>query len=131
VKFPTTVPFADALGFELLRFENGEAEISCLVRAEQCNSFGHAHGGLLMTLLDIVMLHAVRSPAAGETVPQPRCATVEMKTSFFRPASGLLRGHGRTLMRTGSLAFCEGSVVDESGEVAARGSATFKLMRNN
>ena len=53
------------LGFELLRFEQGEAEIALELRPELENSWGVAHGGVTMTLLDVAMAHAARSP--GET----------------------------------------------------------------
>ncbi len=63
--FPLRIPFVDTLGFELLRFEGGEAEIAFELRAPFTNSWGVAHGGATMTLLDVVMAHAARS-IAGE-----------------------------------------------------------------
>jgi uncharacterized protein (TIGR00369 family) len=55
--------------------------------------------------------------------------TVEMKTSFLRPGLGTLRAVGRRQHRTASLAFCEGSVFDEKGELVAHATGTFKYMR--
>jgi uncharacterized protein (TIGR00369 family) len=65
LQFKIRIPFVDLLGFELLRFERGEAEIALTLRDELTNSWGVAHGGVSMTLLDVVMAHAARSP--GET----------------------------------------------------------------
>lgn len=53
MEFPRQIPFVKTLGFELLKFEGGEAEIAVEVRDELCNSWMVAHGGLTMTLLDV------------------------------------------------------------------------------
>ena len=47
-----------------------------------------------MTLLDVAMAHAARSRASHDGVPEPTgVVTIEMKTSFMRPAHGRLRRH--------------------------------------
>jgi uncharacterized protein (TIGR00369 family) len=56
-------------------------------------------------------------------------ATIEMKTSFVRPAEGELRALGKLLHRTSTLAFCEASVVDGSGQLCAHATGTFKYLR--
>jgi uncharacterized protein (TIGR00369 family) len=129
MKFPRVIPFAEALGFELVRFEAGEAEIAVNLRPEQCNTWQVAHGGLTMTLLDVVMAHASRAPTPGEPVDDRGVVTLEMKTSFMRPGVNRLIGHGKLLHRTSSLAFCEGRVVDEAGELIAHATGTFKYLR--
>lgn len=138
MKFPVHIPFVEQLGFELLRMEGGEAEIALDLRAEQCNSFGVAHGGLTMTLLDVVMAHAARSVRiANDTARSvntaspdfaPGVVTVEMKTSFMRPGEGRLTGQGRLLHRTATLAFCEGSVRGADGGLLAHATGTFKYL---
>jgi uncharacterized protein (TIGR00369 family) len=81
------------------------------------------HGGASMTLLDVVMAHAARSvePAMG-------CVTVEMKTSFMRPAKGALTAHGTLLHRTPTMAFTEGRIVDAAGKLCAHATGTFKFV---
>ena len=49
--FPLTIPFVEAMGFELLRMQAGEAEIALSLRPDQHNSLQMAHGGVTMTLL--------------------------------------------------------------------------------
>ncbi len=129
MKFPRVIPFAEALGFELLKFESGEAEIGVSLRPEQCNTWQVAHGGLTMTLLDVVMAHAARAPVPGAPVDDRGVVTVEMKTSFLRPGVQRLIGRARLLHKTSSLAFCEGSVVHEDGELIAHATGTFKYLR--
>ena len=111
MQFSVRIPFVEHLGFELVRFEAGEAEIALELREELCNSWSVAHGGVTMTLLDVVMAHAARSPHQPGHEAGPGVVTVEMKTSFLRPGLGRLVARGRLLHRTASLAFCEGSVL--------------------
>ncbi len=116
----------------MLRFENGEADIAVDFRDELSNSWGVLHGGVTMTLLDVVMAHASRSPARGApaTAEQPSSVvTIEMKTSFMRPGVGRLLARGKLVHRTTSLAFCEAQVFDAEGQVVAQATGTFKYMR--
>jgi uncharacterized protein (TIGR00369 family) len=123
VKFSVHIPFVELLGFELQKFEGGEAEITFAPRPEHENSFNVVHGGASMTLLDVVMAHAARSvePAMG-------CVTIEMKTSFMRAAKGPLSSRGKLLHRTATMAFTEGSVFDAAGKLCAHATGTFKFV---
>lgn len=129
MKFPVHIPFVEQLGFELLRMGEGEADIALDVRPEQCNSFMVAHGGLTMTLLDVVMAHAARSVNTDTPDFAPGVVTIEMKTSFLRPGQGRLVAHGKLLHRTATLAFCEGSVRTPDGALLAHATGTFKYLR--
>ena len=129
MKFLVHIPFVEMLGFELLRFERGEAEIAVQLRDELCNSWSVAHGGVTMTLLDVVMAHAARSPGEDGVAETSGVVTIEMKTSFLRPGLGRLVGTGRRLHRTASMAFCEASVVDAEGQLVAHATGTFKYLK--
>src|ERR1700712_1957731 len=84
--FALDIPFVQALGMQLWRFDGGFAEISLDVRPEMQNSWAVAHGGVVMTLLDVAMAHAARSMRNADEHGAPGIVTVEMKTSFMRPA---------------------------------------------
>jgi len=135
MKFKVRIPFVEALGCELLRFENGEADIALTPRDEHLNSWSVVHGGVTMTLLDVAMAHAARSVGvvaadADKEPPDGRgVVTIEMKTSFMRPGLGRVVAKGRLLAQTATMAFCEGSLVDESGTVVAHATGTFKYLR--
>lgn len=125
LQFPTPIPFAELLGMRLLRYEGGECEISLDPTGDLLNSWSVVHGGVTMTLLDVCMAHAARS-----AVQDVRgAATVEMKTSFMRPGVGPQTAKARVLHRTATMAFCEGSVFDEKGEMVSHATGTFKFMR--
>ena len=123
------IPFAELLGLKLVRFETDIAEISLDLRPELCNSWSVAHGGVTMTLLDVVMAHAARSPRADGSVDSTGVVTIEMKTTFMRPGLERLVATGRLLHRTTSLAFCEATAVDGAGKLAAQATGTFKYVR--
>ncbi|WP_341887924.1 PaaI family thioesterase [Variovorax sp. YR752] len=129
MQFLATIPFVDLLGMELVACEAGQAEIALTLREELTNSWSVAHGGVTMTLLDVVMAHAARSPNQPGHPESPGVVTIEMKTSFLRAGLGRLTARGKLLHRTASLAFTEGTVVDDKGELLAHASGTFKYMK--
>ncbi len=127
--FPSHIPFVEQLGFELWAFADGKSELRVDLERWHLNSWDVAHGGVLMTLLDVAMAHAARSIHRHTPENFPGVATIEMKTSFMRPAEGKLRAEGRLLHRTVTMAFTEGSVFDESGRLCAQATGTFKYLR--
>jgi uncharacterized protein (TIGR00369 family) len=129
MKFKIKIPFVEALGLELLSFADGAAEIGMTPRDEHLNSWNVVHGGVSMTLLDVAMAHAARSPQTGQAADPRGVVTVEMKTSFLAPGLGRLAAHGKVLRKTATLAFCEGSIRDEKGELIAHATGTFKFLR--
>lgn len=127
--FPVHVPFVAALGIELLALGDGEAELALTLASEHGNSFGVAHGGVTMTLLDAAMAHAARSVHRHRRDLGPGVVTIEMKSTFIRPGLGRLLARGRLLSRTATLAFCEASVYVEERILCAHATGTFKYQR--
>jgi uncharacterized protein (TIGR00369 family) len=127
--FPVRIPFVEQLGLELWGFGDGHAELRVDLAEAHLNSWEVAHGGVLMTMLDVAMAHAARSLHHHLPDRGPGVATVEMKTTFMRPAEGELRALGKLLHRTTTLAFTEGSVFDGQGRLCAHGTGTFKYLR--
>ncbi|MDR0275845.1 MAG: PaaI family thioesterase [Burkholderiaceae bacterium] len=127
IGFGAHIPFVHELGITLEKFEGGHSELRFAPRPQHCNSFGVAHGGAVMTLLDITLAAAARS-----VQPESGIITIEMKTSFLRPApviSGMaLTARGHLLHRTRSMAFAEGAVFDAQGNLCATASGTFKYV---
>ena len=125
--FRIDIPFINDLGVEFLEADAGRGTIALQLRARHLNSWNVAHGGVIMTLLDVAMAVAGRSldPAAGGGV------TVEMKTSFVQPglADTRLIASGHAFHRSSTMAFCEGEVRDEEGRLIAKSMGTFKYIR--
>ncbi|MFY7856256.1 MAG: PaaI family thioesterase [Rubrivivax sp.] len=129
LQFPVHIPFVESLGLELWGFGDGHAELRVDLADAHLNSWEVAHGGVLMTMLDVVMAHAARSVHSHQPDQGPGVATIEMKTTFMRPAEGQLRATGRLLDRTTTLAFTEGQVHDDMGRLCATATGTFKYLR--
>ena len=125
--FGAAIPFVNHLGFTLEKFEGGQSELHYVPQPEHLNSFAVTHGGAVMTLLDVVMATAARS-----VEPQLGVVTIEMKTSFMRPAkvpAGVaLVARGLLQHRTRSMAFTEGRVYDAEGQLCAVATGTFKYV---
>ena len=121
--FGAYIPFVAHLGFEMVYFEDGESEIRFTPEPEHLNSFNVAHGGAVMTLLDVTLATAARSVDKTMGI-----VTIEMKTSFMQPASGALIARGKLLHRTRSTAFTEGTVYDAQGRACAHATGTFRYV---
>ena len=127
ISFGVEIPFVTDLGFELERFDDGESVITYTPRPEHLNSFAVTHGGAIMTLMDVTMAAAARSVQKDMGV-----VTIEMKTSFMRPAPGdgsQLTGKGRLIHRTATLAFTEATLFDAQGKVCSHATGTFKYVK--
>jgi uncharacterized protein (TIGR00369 family) len=124
MKFGVDIPFVNHLGFDLVLFEGGHSEIRFEPRPEHLNSFGVAHGGAVMTLLDVSMAVAARSVQKDMGV-----VTIEMKTSFMLPCKGALSGKGRLVHRTTHMIFADATVYDAQGRACAHATGTFKYVR--
>lgn len=127
MSFGVEIPFVTHLGFELELFDGGASAIGYTPRPEHLNSFAVAHGGVCMTLMDVTMAVAARSVQKDMGV-----VTIEMKTSFMRPAPGdgsKLTSKGRLIHRTATLAFTEATLYDAQGRACSHSTGTFKYVK--
>ena len=125
--FPFDIPFPEHLGVEFVHMEGGRAEIALNLEHRHMNSWYVTHGGITMTLLDVVMSLAGRS-----LDPEARAAvTVEMKTSFLQPGGkpgSRIIATGHAFHRSTTMCFCEGEIRD--GErLVAKAMGTFKYIK--
>ncbi len=112
------------LGFQLLavRQADREVEVGFEARADLlCNPMGQIQGGYVCAMLDECMSVAgMISSGMTHVVP-----TLEMKTSFLRPAMpGALRGVGRVVKWGKTVCFTEGELYDGEGRLLAKASGT-------
>lgn len=115
---------SQTLGFELLavRQAEREVEVGFTALAELlCNPMGQIQGGYVCAMLDECMSVAGMI-TSGMTHVVP---TLEMKTSFLRPAMpGSLRGLGRVVKWGRSICFMEGELYDAEGRLLAKSTGT-------
>jgi uncharacterized protein (TIGR00369 family) len=109
-------------GLRLRFFTNSAEEVIC--RLKLAKRFqgppGHAHGGIIATLLDEAMSKANR---ARNVVAMTRSLEVE----YLRPVPVGIRLElkSRHLRAEGRKHYCEAELANEAGEVLARGRALF------
>jgi len=115
---------SQTLGFRLVSVSQARKEVEVAFEAKPelvSNPMKQAQGGYLCAMLDECMSVACMV-ASGMTAVAP---TVEMKTSFFRPATfGALKGVGRVVRWGKTIAFTEGELYDGEGRLVAKASGT-------
>ncbi|MHA1536722.1 MAG: PaaI family thioesterase [Alphaproteobacteria bacterium] len=86
-----------------------------------CNPMGSLQGGFVAAMLDDTMaIGALFKIGGGFVVP-----TLEMKISYQKPVRGSEVGVEGWLVHAGrTIAFLEGQLFDETGDLCARASAT-------
>ncbi len=125
--FPVEIPFLKQLGVEFLGMADGRAQVALNLQPEHMNSWQVTHGGVVMTLLDVVMSLAGRS-----LDPDSRAGvTVEMKTSFLQPAGrpgSRIVATGHAFHRSTTMCFCEAELHD-GDKLVAKAMGTCKYLK--
>ena len=120
-------PFLTDLGVEVRSSELGRASIALDLAARHMNPWQLTHGGVLMSLLDVVMANAARS----HLDEQKGVVTLEMKTSFLQAGGQTgqqLEARGVVLHQTATLFFCEAEVwLDDA--LVAKASGSYKSFK--
>lgn len=119
------VAFNHLLGLRREFAEAGVARLSMQARPELTNNFHNVHGGVLMSILD----SAMSSAALSKSGFRKAVVTIDMSTAFLKPGRGPLVAHARAVGGGRSVCFCEAEIVDEQGDVVAKGMGTFKYVR--
>jgi uncharacterized protein (TIGR00369 family) len=118
--------FAQRLGVEVERADDGSARIRFEARDEHLNPAGTLHGGVLATLVDTAMGTAVRSAADDGDVP----ATSQLTVTYLRPgAPGPLAVTARVRTKGEHLTVCEAD-VEQEGRSLVHAVATFALLHD-
>jgi uncharacterized protein (TIGR00369 family) len=112
------------LGWKALELEPGHVRVRYTARPEFGNPKGAIQGGFLAAMLDDAMGPALFSLLAADQF----APTIEMNVNFLRLARpGPIIAEGRVVHRTRSLAFLEGTLATEDGELIATGTATARI----
>lgn len=115
---------SQTLGFRMVAVSQAEkmVEVAFDAKAELLlNPMKQIQGGYLCAMLDEAMSVACMV-ASGMTHVAP---TLEMKTSFLRPAKpGAIKGIGRVVKWGRSVAFTEGELYDPDGKLLAKATGT-------
>jgi uncharacterized protein (TIGR00369 family) len=115
---------SQTLGFRMVSVSQEKMQVEVAFEAKPelvANPMRQVQGGYLCAMLDECMSVACMV-ASKMTHVAP---TVEMKTSFFRPATfGPIKGVGRVVRWGKTIAFTEGELFDAQGRLLAKASGT-------
>lgn len=107
-----------------MHFEENEVKIKLEMKEYVLNANGTLHGGVHATMLDYVQGMLLRS------VSKTRCATMNSSIQYLAPSTeGEIYAEGKILQLGYKTAFMEGEIRDSEGKLLAKGSGTFKLIR--
>jgi uncharacterized protein (TIGR00369 family) len=119
-------PVARLLGWTLVSIDPDRGEIRVRFEAKEdfLNPAGTVQGGIL-AMLDDTMGPAAVALLGGGRFTQ----TLELKTSFYRPAlPGPIIGFGRVAHRGRELVFLEGTLSDAEGKSLAAATSTARII---
>jgi uncharacterized protein (TIGR00369 family) len=118
-------PFHQWAGMELLSVGGGAAEVAMDLAAQHFNPQGIVHGGIIAAIADTSIGLALRSMLkAGFTH-----RTAQLNVHFVSKGEGTrILGRGRSVHLGQRMGYGEADVVDASGRLLARASATFIVL---
>ena len=116
------IAFIEHLGVKTVAVDDGHARVELELKPELTNSFGTAHGGVIMTLLDVALCQAART----QHPDAPGIVTIDMATSFIAGGIGRLVADGRVLKPGRSTIFAEAEVRNTDGTLVAKAIGTVR-----
>ena len=122
VEFLKRIRFAEHLGVRVDSLDKGIARLSLQIRPEFTTSWGTAHGGAILALLDITLSMTARTMYS----PPRSIMTIDLSTQFVGTSTGVLRTEGRVMKAGQTTIFCEGEARGETGDLVAKAIGTFR-----
>jgi len=118
---------SQSLGLErvVANGEGGKSIIHYRATMAMCHSGGIVQGGFVTGWIDAAMAHVVIAATKRELSP----LSLEIKISFLKAASpGLVIAEAWIEKLGRSTGFLEGRLLNEAGDVLAKGTSTVKLV---
>ena len=128
-EYQSKIPFVTHLDLTTETLGEGSARLSMPLPKHFTNSLGTAHGGVIMSLLDVALCTAARTlhPDSIGVI------TIDLSASFIGGGSGSkLIAEARVLKDGRSMIFVEGEAKNEDGSLVAKAIATVRVrLREN
>jgi len=123
-EYQKKIPFLAHLKILTETLGEGTARVSIPIEPHLTNSLGTAHGGVILSLLDVALCTAARTlhPDSVGVI------TIDLSTSFIGGASGgKLYADARVLRDGRSMSFVEAEAKNEDGSLVAKAIATVRV----
>ena len=118
------IPFLSHLKIVPESLGEGAARLSLPIEPHLTNSLGTAHGGVIMSLLDVALCTAARTlhPESIGVI------TIDLSTSFIGGATGKkLLADARVMKDARTMSFVEAEAKNEDGSIVAKAIATVRV----
>lgn len=116
-------PFYAHLGLELQSLGDGACAARLPSQPHFCNSYGSLHGGILASVLDVVLSQAVLSTLEKSAT----ASTISLTVNYLAPAKGDVVGTGSVVKSGKTIAFARAEVTDSTGGVVCSATAAFRV----
>jgi uncharacterized protein (TIGR00369 family) len=124
-EYQKKIPFVMHLKIQTDELGEGRARLSLPIEPHLTNSLGTAHGGVIMSLLDVALCTAARTLHADSM----GVITIDLSASFIGGTSGArLFADARVLKDGRSISFVEGEAKNEDGSLVAKAIATVRVI---
>jgi uncharacterized protein (TIGR00369 family) len=123
-EYQSKIPFVTHLGLTTESLGQGTARLSMPLPKHFTNSLGTAHGGVIMSLLDVALCTAARTlhPDSIGVI------TIDLSTSFIGGGLGSkLIAEARVLKDGRSMIFVEGEARNDDGSLVAKAIGTVRV----
>ena len=123
-EYQKKIPFVAHLKILTETLGEGTASLSMPIEPYMTNSLGTAHGGVIVSLLDVALCTAARTlhPESVGVI------TIDLSTSFIGGATGRkLLADARVLRDGRSMSFVEAEAKNEDGSLVAKAIATVRV----
>lgn len=123
-EYQKKIPYLQHLRIQTDALAEGTARLSLPIEPHLTNSLGTAHGGVIVSLLDVALCTAARTLHPDST----GVITIDLSVSFIGGASGKrLLADARVLRDGRSMSFVEGEAKNEDGSLVAKAIATVRV----
>lgn len=121
-------PFQRLVGFDIVEWSADGARLELPLKEDLGNRYGLPHGGVHATLLDTAMGFA--GSWTGDPDNRVMAMTLALNVQYLsRPRGQRLIARGWKTGGGRSTFFAEGVVEDDTGELIAKGTGTFRYRR--
>ncbi|WP_456279196.1 PaaI family thioesterase [Bacillus sp. AK128] len=115
--------FSNLLDIKTVQYEKGNVVLQLRVDDKHINGIDTVHGGVIATLIDNIIGATISS------IVNLPSTTINLTIQYLSPAtSGTLTAKANILHLGYKLVTGEGIITDESGNLIAKGTGTFKII---
>ena len=126
--FAQQFPFFQLIGLEIIHVEPGASKVRVSYRPDLTQPAGIMHGGVIATLIDSGIAHALLMTDRFQELRDESGAlvSVDLRVKFLRPVSeGTIECDARVVRLGRTILHAEAVVTDGHGREVARGDATY------